>query len=126
MTDANATYVLDKKSVNSKSLFDEIHEFAHAGITDSGFIWSSDTHREAFVELLEEFLEDFVFDGKLDQPNVLCDLRNNSISGMDKGIYVLELRYRQNNCENTTRLIYTVTDTLIKSVKDLVDFETAP
>lgn len=126
MSEINATYVLEKKSVNSKSLFDEIHKYVDSGISDTLIMWSSDSHREMFSDLIDEYLENLEYDGKIDQPNVILDLRNNPIMNMDRGIYVLEIQYRQRNCENTTRLIYTITDQLIKNIKDLVDFDLTP
>lgn len=104
-----ANYKLTKKSVNSKRLFNEIHEFIEDGIVSGGIMWSGESHRESFVSIIEEFLEEFHQDGKISQCNVICDYRNNSPEEMDKGNYTLFVHFKQKNCLNTTKLIYNIT-----------------
>jgi len=67
-------------------------------------------------------MSEFKDRGQIDQWSVICDFRNNSIPQMDKGIYFFEVNYRQTNCLNTTRLIYTVKDLLVANLKDMLDF----
>ncbi len=121
-----AEYKLEKKSVNSKLIFNEIHKFIDEGITTGGVLWGNDIHRQSFVDIVQDCLEEVMAQGFIDQPNVICDFRNNTIADMDKGIYIIEVQYRQKNCVNTTRLIYTIKDTLIASLKELIDFDITP
>lgn len=123
MLKKTADYKLDKYSVNNKILFNEVHKFLEEGITEGGVLWSNDIHRMSFVEILEDMLEELADDERIDQKNVICDLRNNSIADMEKGKYVLEVSYRQKNCLNTTRLVYTIQDLTTKTgLKDSLDF----
>lgn len=119
-------YKLEKKAVNSKPLFNMIHEFIDDSILTNQVMWGNDIHRLSFVEVVDDYLLNFQERNEIDQFNVICDLRNNSIASMDKGVYVFEVAYRQVNCLNTTRLIYTVKDLLIKSLTDLLDFDLTP
>ena len=119
-------YKLEKRSVNSKPLFNSIHSFIHEGITSNQVIWSNDIHRLSFIEVLNDYLEEFANQGLIDQFNAFCDFRNNTVAAMDKGLFVFEISYRQTNCLNTTRLIYTVQDMLIPNLKELLDFDLTP
>jgi hypothetical protein len=122
MDKPTAEYKLEKKSVNNKAIFNEVNTFIDEGILTGGVLWGNDIHRESFVEIVGDFLDQLMDDSRIDQWNVICDLRNNSIASMDKGVYVMEVQYRQKNCLNTTRLIYTISDLLVKNIKDLIDF----
>lgn len=121
-----AEFKLEKKAVNSKVLCQEIQKNVEELITSAGVIWGSDAHRDGFVETCIDGLAHLEDEGKLEQGNAVCDLRNNTIENMDKGIYIVEISYKQTNCLNTTRLIYTIKDLLISSLKDLIDFHISP
>lgn len=122
MLKQTAEYKLIKKSVNNKAIFTEIHKFIDEGIITGQVLWSNDLHRQSFIELVGDTLEQFEIEGLIDQWNVISDLRNNTIVDMDAGIYVMEVQYRQKNCLNTTRLVYTIKDLLISNIKDLINF----
>lgn len=122
MDKQTAEYKLVKKSVNNKAIFNEIHKFIDEGITTGGVLWSNDIHRQSFVEIVADCLEEIQEQGLIDQYNVIGDLRNNTIEDMDNGIYVVEVSYRQTNCLNTTRLIYTITDLLIRNIRELITY----
>lgn len=123
MDKQTAEYKLEKKSINNKLIFSEIHKFIEDGILTGQVLWSNDLHRQSFVEVVSDCLEQVQMEGLIDQWNVISDLRNNTIADMDKGIYVLEVQYRQKNCLNTTRLIYTIKDLLITNIKELINFD---
>lgn len=124
--DKSAEYKLVKKAVNNKALFNSIHQFVDEGIIAGGILWSNDIHRQSFIDVIGDFLDDLMFNGIIDQWNVISDLRNNTIRTMDAGTYVIDITYRQKNCLNTTRLTYTVQDMLIANIKELLDFELKP
>jgi hypothetical protein len=119
-------YKLEKRSVNNKALFNEIHKFIDDGIVTGGILWSNDIHRQSFVDVVCDCLEQAEHEGFIDQWNVFSDFRNNSLASMNKGVYVVEVAYRQINCLNTTRLIYTITDSLLKNLSDLIEFQLTP
>jgi hypothetical protein len=121
-----ADYKLEKRSVNNKTLFTEIHSFIEDGILNGGVLWGNEIHRQSYAEIVGEFLDAYADSGKIDQWNVISDLRNNSIREMDKGNYVVEVTYRQKNCLNTTRLIYSIQDLMSAKLKDLLDFTVSP
>ena len=113
---------LEKYSVNNKTLFDEINSFVEEGITSGEVMWSSEIHRISFVEIIENLLDDITYDNRIDQYNVICDFRNNTIQDMDSGKYVIEVSYRQVNCLNTTRLVYRIQEVNATTAYDSVDF----
>lgn len=121
-----AEFKVEKRSVNNKSLCEELQKDIESLITDAGVLWSSDVHRDGFVETIQDYLEQFAESGKIDQWDAKCDMRNNNVADMDKGIYIFEFNYRQTNCLNTTRLIYTVKDMLISSLRELLDLDLTP
>lgn len=126
MKNSTAEYKLEKKSVNNKAIFTEIHKFVDDSILTGQVLWGNDLHRHSFVEIISDCMEQVMDDGLINQWNVICDLRNNTIADMDSGTYILEIQYRQKNCLNTTRLIYTIKDLLIANIKDLIDFHLSP
>lgn len=104
------TWQLEKKSVNSKVLFDEISSFIEEGLNDMGIMWSSDAQRDSFADIVEEWLEEVGGDGKIEQWKVICDYRNNKVAQMDEGKYVFDVYYKQRNCLNMTHLRYNIKD----------------
>lgn len=121
-----AEFKVEKRAVNSKSLCEFIQKDVEELITSAGVLWSSDVHRDGFVETIGDYLQQIQDADKIDQWDCKCDLRNNTVAQMDKGIYIFEISYRQKHCLNTTRLIYTIKDLLISSLKELLDFQIAP
>jgi len=119
----STTFKLTTKSVNSKVLFKEINEFIEDGIQTAGVLWSSETHRESFVDIVEEYLDvEFVETGKISQVKVVCDSRNNKMSVMESGVYNFDVYFRQNHCLNVTELHYTIKEDDSKTIDDLFDF----
>jgi len=105
------TWTLKTRAVNSKALQRKISELVEEAIEESGVLWSSDTHRESFVEVVDEWLEQFAdLTGEITQWNVICDLRNNKIADLESGTYTFDITYRQKNCLNTTQLQYEIQD----------------
>ena len=102
------TFTKKEKSVNSKHLVRAITDFIEEGITTSHILWSSDTHREAFIVVIEDLLFALEQTGRASQGNVICDARNNKIAQMDQGIYKLEVTFKQRNCVNLTSIEYTI------------------
>ena len=112
-------FTLTKKAVNSKLLCDDIIKIVEEGLNSHGIMWSSEVHRTSFAETLEEILSQIADEtGKITQWKVLCDRRNNTTSNMNKGLYKLEIQYKQRNCLNMTRLIYKIIDKPNQTAED--------
>lgn len=124
MDKSTTEFKVEKKSVNSKILCDEVQSQIEELMTNAGVVWSSDTHRDSFVETIDDVLGTLREDGKIEQWSVMCDLRNNTITNMDRGVYVFEASFKQKNCLNTTRLVYTIKDLLVASLRELLDAQT--
>lgn len=105
-----ATWQLVKKSVNSRALFVEISSFIEEGLNDLGILWSSDSQRDSFVDIVDEWLEEKATEGKIEQWNIVCDYRNNKVTAMEAGRYTIDVYYKQRNCLNTTHLQYNLKD----------------
>ena len=96
------------KNVNSKVLFDAIHETLYDAVTTLGVKWTSDTHRASFVEVIEEYFEDLVEDGKIEQYKVVCDYRNNKGGFSNAKEHIFDVYYKQPHCLNMTQIQYRV------------------
>lgn len=103
-------YKLCKKSINSKTLFFKIHDFIEDAILNMGVNWSSVSQRESFVVLIDEWLAEHVDENAITHYKVVCDRRNNKKSNMKDGIFYLDVEYRQTNCLNITKLLYTISE----------------
>jgi len=111
-----------KKSVNSKSLFKEIDDFIAEAIRTCDVRWKSSIHVNSFNDLIEGFLQELYFDGKITQLVVMCDDRNNPPSQTRMDIYHFKVTYKQRNCLNTTQIEYVInsSDTVVDVLSDLV------
>lgn len=103
------TFVRKDRAVNSKHLLRAVTEFVEDGITTSHIMWMSDTHRDAFVTVIEDLLFALEQVGRLSQGNVVCDARNNKASDMDDGVFHLDISFKQANCVNVTTIEYIIT-----------------
>jgi len=98
-------YTLETRAVNSKRLLANIQQIEQV-FTEYQILWSNESLRNAAIEMIDSVLEDIAKNGRITQWNVICDYRNNKVSDMAKGIYRIEITYRQANCLNTTVLKY--------------------
>ena len=113
---------VDVKSINSKGLYEEIYGFLKEGIDEFGVIWDSEAHRESYVEVVNDFLTDIAESGKIEQFKVVGDKRNNKYTDMDKGIYHVDVMYRQRNCLNTSQINLTIHNFDNDIDEELLDF----
>lgn len=94
------------RNVNNKSLFKEMNDMITEAIVTFGVRWSSESHRLSFIEVIEDYLMDLEEEGKIEQPKVIFDKRNNkSFSNLAKE-YVFEIYFRQPMCLNITSIRY--------------------
>lgn len=98
------------KAANSKLLLEEITSFIEEGLDSMGVIWGSETHRDSFVGVIDEWLDEKHQENKIEQYKVVCDLRNNKVSEMERGNFILDVYFKQRNCINTTNIHYLVSD----------------
>ena len=83
-------------------------EFIGDIIDEFSILYQHDVHRDAILEVIEEYFEELGEEGKITQYNVLCDNRNNNEVLADAGITNLEIRYKQDNCYVVTILNYVI------------------
>ncbi len=102
------TYTLKTKSIASKFLFKSVSEFIGEIIEEFSILYEHDVHRDAILEVIEEFLDEHMQEGKISQYNVICDNRNNNQILAEAGITNLEIRYKQDNCYAVTVLNYVI------------------
>ena len=96
------------KSVNSKVLFKEINENLRDGIFTVDINWQNSEERDIFINFMHTAMSEFYEKGKIDQWRIQCNGKNNTAEDMGKGIFVIEVHYKQKNCLNTTTIKYTV------------------
>lgn len=96
-----------KKAVNSKSLVNEIDRTVQQLIhLSGGDNWTNNATRSIYVNEINDFLESLKNDGLITQFKILMDERNNTKKEKHKGIYHLDISFRQALCINTTKLHY--------------------
>lgn len=102
------TWSLKTSNVNSKSLLNEITFFLEECIDHMGFDWAQEYHRQSFVDIISDDLDEVAQKNLITQWNVVFDRRNNKVADMNNGKYVVDVYYKQRNCYNTTQLTYTI------------------
>lgn len=108
---------MTEKSINSKTLRDEIHALVAAAIDEIGVNWNVESQRSAFTEMVHEFLDEVGAEGRITQWDVVCDQRNNKRKDMANGDYNFDVVYKQKHCLNTSVLSYAI------SKGDQLDFD---
>lgn len=96
------------KAVNSKLLFKEINEALRDGIFTVDINWQNSEEREIFINFMHTSMSEYYENGKIDQWRIQCNGKNNTSADMAKGIFVIDVHYKQNNCLNTTMIRYTI------------------
>jgi hypothetical protein len=97
------------KSVNSKLLISQITAYAEELMTTAGINWADESERVTVATMLEEYLAELnETDGSVEQYKVISDRRNNTVANSLRGLYNLHLIFRQKNCFNTTKILYTI------------------
>ena len=96
------------KNVNSRRLFEEIHGTLFDAVTTLGVKWTSESHRNNFIEVIEDYFMDLVEQGKIQQFKVICDHRNNKGGFTTANTFKLDLEFRQPHCLNITSITYFV------------------
>jgi molybdopterin biosynthesis enzyme MoaB len=109
---------IKKKNVNSTRLFQDINIFIESGLMSIGISWSAHENRDTFVEVLEEWLEEFKEDNHITQYKVICDEYNNPIKQDDEDIFKISISFKQAHCLNTTVIDYE----LIEDEEELITF----
>lgn len=95
-----------QKSVNSKRLFNKINEEIQDAFDIMVHVkWENQAARSEFCEGVEQFLSQFVEQGEITHPKIVCDNRNNR-SFMSAKTIVFEVHYKQPHCLNTTIIEY--------------------
>ena len=102
-------------SINSDRLFKAIVEEVNTAIRELKFDWSDDDQRQSFVDMLGEWISTtYEEPGKISQAHIIGDNRVNNNDDMKKGIYKIVIKYRQADCLNISRIVYTCTRTETK------------
>jgi len=99
-------YILKTKHINSKTLMKEVAEFISSIIDDFNITWTSDSQRDALLEVIYEYLQDMFEEGKIERWDVICDSRNNKKTDKKSNITHLDVKYTQHNCYNVSELNY--------------------
>ena len=95
---------LTQKNVHNKALVKRIDEHVQAVAMLIDLV--SDI--ETVISLIEMMLEEEAENCKLEQLNVISDSRNNKLSDLKTGKFVIDLYYRHKNCFNITQLSFTI------------------
>lgn len=103
------TLIIKTKNINNQRLYLEINDFIESGFDGIGATLYSVENRETFVEVIEEWLEEFKQDNYITQYNIICDDRNNLTTQNKRGYCNMMITYKQTHCLNVTSIEYTLT-----------------
>ena len=104
----NRKIKIASRGVTHKRIHQEIQDILHETVTTIGIRWTSATHRSSFVEVLEEFFEDQLEQGIIQQYKVICDQRNNPDGFANASEYVFEVQYRMPHCVSMTSIEFKI------------------
>lgn len=112
-----------KSNINSKKLFNVVHEMVMSYIDDGSMHWDNTDWRTSIEAIVDEHFELLVNETKnIESWKIVCNDRNNPTSEMAKNLYTLDVFYRQSNCLNLTHLSYKIKWYVI-SKKPTPDYE---
>ena len=93
-----------QKNVHSKKLFAIVDEHVRAII----MLLDLASDIDGVIGLINMTLAEEAEQHKLEQINIIGDSRNNKLSDIMKGKFVIDIYYRHKNCFNTTQLSYII------------------
>jgi hypothetical protein len=102
----NGKIKIKKRSINSERVFNKINEVVYESLSSLGVRWTSESHRNSFIEVIEDFLADLAEECEICQFKVLCDKRNNKTFSSQAKEFVLEIHFRQPHCLNVSKIEY--------------------
>ena len=100
-----------QRNVNSKYLFKQRDEVMQEAISSFGVHWGNEEQRMEFVEIMEEYFDVLIEQGKIVQHKCICDHRNNKTFSSKAKEFVVEVHYKQPHCLNTTIIEYHIPNT---------------
>ena len=95
------------RNVINKDLYIQLNDVLFEAVTTLEVKWNNEDHRRNFVEVIEDYLEDVLEDGKITQYKVVCDHRNNK-SFLKQDEILFSVKYKQPHCFNWTTIEYYV------------------
>ncbi len=96
------------KSINSKSLFQEIDKVVRDGMFSVDLSWQDEENREIFVSFLNSVMHEYYENGVIEQWKILCNNLNNNVEDMLQGKVDVDIYFKQRNCLNTSRITYSI------------------
>ena len=93
------------KNVNSKKLVDEIADFVDFLVDGSQCeLLTEEYYREATTTMVTDLMSEFEVANSIDNFKIVGDLRNNHMVDLERGMYTIDVHFRQRNCSNVTKL----------------------
>ena len=107
--DSFSSVVVETRHINSEKLAEECITYMSETLNNNFFHdVSSVDDREQIVGNIEYFCAILMDGGMIEQFDIIFDKRNNKRSDMDKGVYHLEMRFKQTHCLNFSTIKYTI------------------
>jgi hypothetical protein len=101
--------LLKTKNVNNDRICREVDNIVMEVLRLNGGSLSTTAYRDFFVELLEEHILEYKKVGNIiDNVEVTCDSRNNTLEDIKAGKVNISVKYQQVHCLNITELNYTI------------------
>ena len=107
--DSFSSVEIETRHINSEKLGEECITYMTETLNNTFFHdLSSEDDREQIVGNIDYFCDILKDGGLIEQADVIFDKRNNKRSDMDKGIYYLEMKFKQTHCLNFSTIKYKI------------------
>lgn len=104
-----SSFTRKTSNVNSPKLLEALTSGIEELIMDSTVDMTKASHRDSFLDVMEDWFNDNIEQGLIEQFNVICDNRNNTKQDLMSGDVIVDLYYRQRHCLNITHVRYFLT-----------------
>ena len=107
--DSFSSVEVECRHINSDKLCEESITYLSETLNNTFFHDLSDvSDREAISAHIEYYCGMLMDSGSIEQFDIVFDKRNNKRRWMDKGLYFLELRYKQTHCLNDSSIKFKI------------------
>jgi len=107
--DPYGTVHIETSGVNNEALTEELITYTIETLTNTFFHDMTEEHdRDIIIRYHEHFFEVMSDAGYIEQFDIIFDKRNNTKKEMSRGAFAIELKYKQKNCLNYTRVKFLI------------------
>lgn len=99
-----STFQVSQRNVNTPRLANEIIKIMKDFMDCPYYLVTNDVHRSSVIETTKEWMSQLLVTSEIDNFKIIGDHRINSQNQLNKGVFVMEMQYKEHNCVNLTKL----------------------